>query len=663
METKNLKQVESVSWKKVQIGDESFWGKRQKLNREVTLPAEYDQCKTTGRIDVFKQKYKPGCTDVPHPHQYWDSDVAKWIEAVAYDLTYRRDEELEQIIDSIIDDMEKAQWPDGYLNSYFSTCDPEGRWTLVQFMHELYCCGHMIEAAVAYYEATGKRKYLDIMCRYADHVDTVFGPGENQLHGYPGHPEIELALIKLYRCTGEERYLKLSEYFINERGTQPHFFDWEMERKGWDPEHIPPIGEYKNMERFGRNYFADGAYARDQAHKPIREQKDAVGHAVCNMYLMCGATDVAAETGDQSLLDAMHTLWDSVTLRRMYITGGIGSCDAGERFTFDYDLPNENAYNETCASIGLVFWADRMLQFGADRKYSDIMEKALYNGIISGLSLSGDHFFYANHLASNNGIYQNKVQRNNRMRPDRQQWFRVSCCPPNLARLTASIGGYIYSQNEKEIDQHLFIDSCAELQVAGEKVQILQKTEYPWDEKVHITINPENPCEFVYAVRIQGWCGRAQVRVNGEEVDVYSQLEKGYLKLRRTWKSGDTIDILLPMDVQRMEAHPSVRMDCGKIALTCGPIVYCLEEEDNGKDIFDIAIPKESKLYTEYRPDLLGGVRVIKGLARRRNRKDWEGYLYRTETDDTVECEITAIPYYTWSNRTVGEMEVWIRQS
>lgn len=442
-------------WKEVQI-KKGFWKQRQEINERVTLPAEYEQCKITGRIDSVKCVYQAekdvhpmkgvftidgvlaenisSGDRIPRPHHYWDSDLAKWIEAASYGLYYHPDAEIEAQIDEIVDDYEKMQKPDGYLNTYYTVVEPGRRWTNVYRMHELYCAGHLIEAAVAYYQATGKRKLLDIVSRYADCIDRTFGPEEGKIHGYPGHQEIELALVKLYRVTAEKRYLKLAKYFIDERGQQPYFFEQEAQQYGRDIEDGGPKGI------LGKSFLSVGPYALFQAHLPVREQKTAEGHAVRLTYMGCAMADLACQTQDEGLWQACKTLWENVTLRRMYITGGIGTQDGCERFNFDYHLPNEDGYQETCASVGMVMWAARMLQVDADGKYADIMERALYNGVISGVSLNGDTFFYANHLAAKKEMFSQDVIRNPRMFPVRQRWFAVSCCPMNLARLIESIG-------------------------------------------------------------------------------------------------------------------------------------------------------------------------------------------------------------------------------
>lgn len=693
---KHLKKLTGIPWTDVKITGE-FWQRRQAINRKVTLPAEYAQCRQTGRLDAMKGLYKPDKTGrdilldrangaeigiyhpggkitytslaelenlsvedlkerAPRPHHYWDSDVAKWIEAMSYSFSHEPNPAMEQVIDQIVDDYESMQMDDGYLNTYFSYVEPGQRWTNVSTMHELYCAGHLTEAAVAYYQATGKRKFLDIICRYIDHIDTRFGPERDKLHGYPGHQELELALVKLYRVTGNETYLRLSKYFIDERGRQPLYFDIEEERNSRGPN---PSRRY-GKNRIIRDFLAAGPHAQKQSHLPVREQKTAEGHAVRLMYQLCGMTDVAVETGDEGLLAACKTLWEDVTRRKMYVTGGVGAEQQGERFAFSYHLPNERAYSETCAAIGLVMWASRMLQPEANREYADVMERALYNSVISGVSITGDKFFYANHLASHPKVYENQVERQTRMFPVRQSWFPVSCCPPNLARLTESVGGYAFSKSEDTVYCHLYMDSSITLELRGGKVDLEMRTAYPTEETVRLTVNPARASEFSLALRIPAWCRNPWLRIDDSAHSI-SGLEKGYLHLNRLWSPGDKVELVLPMEPFLLEAHPAVRMNCGKVAIQCGPLVYCLEEEDNGSNLADILLDADSALAVRYEPDLLGGVRIVTAKAKRRRLDRWDGALYRPAGSEYEDCEIKAIPYYLWSNRSPGEMLVWIR--
>lgn len=663
-------------WKEVRI-NKGFWKQRQEVNEQVTLPAEYEQCKITGRIDSVKCVYRAEKDvhpmkgvftidgvlaenisegdRIPRPHHYWDSDLAKWIEAASYSLYYHPDDQIEKQIDEIVDDYEKMQQPDGYLNTYYTIVEPGRRWTNVHRMHELYCAGHLIEAAVAYYQTTGKRKFLEIVSRYADCIDKTFGPEEEKIHGYPGHQEIELALVKLYKITGEEKYLRLAKYFIDERGKKPYFFEEEARKYGRDIEDGGPKGI------LGKGYLSIGPYALFQAHLPVREQKTAEGHAVRLTYMGCAMADLASQTQDEGLWRACKLLWENVTLRRMYITGGVGTQDGCERFNFDYHLPNEEGYQETCASVGMVMWAARMLQMDADGSYADIMERALYNGVLSGVSLDGDTFFYANHLSAKKEMFSQDVIRNPRMFPVRQKWFAVSCCPMNLARLIESLGSYIYSANEKAFFIHLFVDSETRVVFGTKTVSVKMQTEYPWDSKIVITVNPKETVKFCLGIRIPRFSADTNIYVDGEKISF--KIKKGYVYIERTWATETEITIDLKLKPIYMEANPQVRMDAGKVALQYGPLVYCLEEIDNGEKLAELFVDTHEKsLRVTYDRQLLGGVCVIEGQAWKKEETDFEEALYLPIQERYKKTQYRAIPYYAWSNREPGDMEVWINR-
>jgi len=633
------RKLSPVCWKNVKVVDH-FWTLRRETNRTATLPHEYELNKKSGVITAYQWDWWDPARGKA-PWRIWVGDIGKWVEAVSYTLATDPDPTLADLAASVVREVLKGQKEDGYL--YSNPLPRQWRWTNLQEYHELYDVGHAIEGAVAYYEATGRRDFLDAMCRCADLLDANFGPEEGKIRGYDGHPEIELALVKLYRATGNKRYLNLAKFYVDERGREPNYFAREKEeakKRG-----IPLMGWMDTYEYV-------------QAHKPLREQQDAVGHAVRALYLYSGAADVAAETGDTELLATCRRLWRSLTRRRMYVIGGVGSTARGEAFTFDYDLPNETAYAETCANIALVFFAHRMLQIEADSEYADVMERALYNGVLSGVSLDGKRFFYANHLT----VYPQAAKgAHDHVAASRQDWFGCACCPPNIARLIASIGQYVYSTSKDELYVHLYVGGSAECSVAGEKVVIRQETQYPWDGLVKLTVEPEAPSRFALALRIPGWCRGAKLEVNGKAVGLRGVTRKGYAVLRRVWERGDRIELVLPMPVERIEAHPAVRMDCGKVALQRGPIVYCLEELDNGPHLADIFLPRSSKLTAEYRPKLLGGVVVIRGKAKRRETTGWRDRLYSPERTKTRTVDILAVPYCVWANRKPGEMIVWIR--
>lgn len=641
-----------VSWMDVHV-DGGLWDVKQQVNASVTLPLQYQRMEERGVLRALMRQWKPG--DPQKPHHFWDSDIGKWIEAAAYSLTKHPDQELEDKVDHVIDLIEAGQLEDGYFNTFYALVDPGKRWTNLYYMHEMYCAGHLTEGAVAYYQATGKRKFLDIMCRFMDHIDERFGRERGKIRGYCGHPEIELALVKLYRVTGEKKYLKLSKFFVDERGQEPYYFELESLARGVNVE------KEADRQRHLKHYLCNhGPFAEYQSHAPVREQDAPAGHAVRAMYLYCAMADLAAETGDPSLLAACEKLWNRLTERQIYITGGIGPSSDGERFTFDFDLPNEITYNETCAAIGLVFWAHRMLQFDGDSKYADVMEQALYNGVLSGISIEGDRFFYANYLS----VYPDRFKYGStliteRMASTRQEWFDVACCPPNIARLISSIGQYMYSTSNDGIYVHLYNDSESKINAGNTPVVINQKTEYPWNGKITITITPETASEFNIALRRPGWCSNAELKVNGIAVDV--EAYKGYWIVHRLWQQGDVIELTLDMPVLRMESHPSVRANTGRIALQRGPLVYCLEETDNCKDLNDIAL-SDDEIAAHYDKDLLGGIVTLETKGQKRATASWEGKLYQPVKTEKVEIPIKGVPYFLWANRGHGEMQVWINE-
>ncbi|MFZ5517284.1 MAG: glycoside hydrolase family 127 protein [Candidatus Zhuqueibacterota bacterium] len=621
--------LQPVSFRQVQL-NQGFFGMKQAINTAQTIPHIYAMNEKTGRFEAWKLDWTQE-SDKPRPHIFWDSDAAKWIEASAYSLATHSDENLERKVDAVIERIAQAQQPDGYLNIYFTSVEPDKRWTNLRDCHELYCAGHMLEAAIAYFEATKKDRLLKTMIRYIDYIDTVFGPEDGKKRGYPGHEEIELALVKLYRLTGDRKYLNLAKFFIDERGQQPHYYDSEARLRGEDPE-----------------AWKYGPYQMLQAHVPVRQQTEVVGHAVRATYLFSGALDVAHETDDAELVSVCRALWDNLIQKRMYITGGIGSSRHNEGFTLDYDLPNESAYAETCAAIGLVFWSSRMLQMNGERQYADIVEKCLYNNVMAGVSLDGRKFFYDNPLAS----------RGNR---HRQVWFDCACCPPNIARLLASVGGYAFSTAEHTVFIHQFFQSTAAMEVGSHPIRLSLTTYYPWEETVQISVQPEKRAEFQLAIRLPGWCRNPHIAVNGIAFDHANHVQKGYTFIHRTWRAGDMVTLRLPMPVERIEARPEVGVNGGRVALLRGPVIYCLEQADNGPVLNDIVLSEQPGFRTSFDPDLLGGVVTIRGKALRRQGPQWSTDLYRPMQGRYNPIEIKAIPYFAWDNRTPGEMLVWIR--
>jgi len=618
--------------------DDVFWSPRMASVRTGTVGVFYERCREAGMIDHID----PDIKDKPRrqlagihgmsAQRFWDSDLGKLIEMAGHVLLLAPDPALEAKIDAIVDKFGRMQQPDGYLNSWFIYQEPGKRWTNLRDDHELYCAGHLIEGAIAYWRATGKRALLDIVCRYADLIAATFGTGPGQKRGYCGHPEIELALVELYHATGEKRYFELARYFIDERGRQPHYYDAEARARGADP---------------AAWHF--GSYEYCQAHKPVREQDKVVGHAVRAMYLYSGMADIAAETGDAALAAACARLWADLVGKRLYVTGGMGPSAANEGFTADYDLPNRTAYAETCAAVGLVFWASRMLGLAPDRRYGDLMELALYNGALSGLSRDGTLFFYDNPLESRGDHH-------------RWKWHRCPCCPPNIGRLVASLGRYVYGVADDRVAVHLFVGGEARLAVAGTEVRITQRTRYPWEGSVSITIDPERPVEFELAVRMPGWSPNASVSLNGRKLlggDMV--IDGGYARLRRRWSKRDRVELDLPMAVERLRAHPDVAEDAGRVALKRGPLIYCLESVDNETPVHRLLLDARAPIAANYDAALLGGMVRLEAGASAESEAGWNGSLYRTAPPGQSPATLRAIPYFAWDNRAPGAMEVWVR--
>jgi len=595
----------AVPFQDVKIAD-SFWSPRLKINRMVTVEANLRQCEVTGRIKNFAVAARPESGRFQGP-LYNDSDVYKVLEGIAYVLAEKRDKDLEQRADAVIDTIAGAQQSDGYLNTYFTLVKPKERWKNEQHNHELYCAGHLFEAAVAYHQATGKRKLLDVACKFADCIDSVFGPGRRQETS--GHEEIELALVKLYGATRNKRYLELAQFFLDVRGHSDK-----------------------------RRLF--GEYAQD--HKPIREQAEVTGHAVRAMYLYCGMADVAAQTGDQGLLSVLDTIWHDVVDRKMYVTGGIGPSASNEGFTVPYDLPNDSAYAETCAAVGMALWNHRMFLLTGEGKYADILEREVYNGLISGVSLTGDRFFYVNPLGSTGKHH-------------RVPWFDTSCCPTNIVRYLPAIGERVYAQRDNTVWTVLYLGNTASVALKDGKVKLTQETKYPWDGDVQIAVAPEKSFPFSLNLRIPGWCrSEPSVSLNGQALkDV--KADKGYVAIRRTWKTGDVVRLRLPMPAERVYANPKVKADVGRVALQRGPVVYCLEGVDNNGAVRNLVLAKEAKLTATFEKDLLGGVVVLRGEAQAVALDDRDKRIART-------VKFQAVPYSTWDNRKPGPMVVWLAE-
>jgi DUF1680 family protein len=623
--------IKPVPFTAVHLTD-TFWAPRIEINRAVTIPAAFQKCEETGRLFNFERaaaalRGEEVKDKTPPGYSFDDTDVYKVLEGASYTLCVHPDPKLEAYLDMLIVKIGAAQEPDGYLYTA-RTIDPAHphkwagaeRWVNEEKLsHEFYCLGHLYEAAAAHYQATGKRTLLDIALKSADLLDRTFGPGKRT--AWSGHQIVEMGLVKLYRLTGDRRYLNLAKFFLDARG--------------------PGGGEYA------------------QAHLKVVDQTEAVGHAVRAVYMYAGMADVAALTGDQAYVQAIDRIWDNVVNRKLYVTGGIGALPKGEAFGADYELPNLTAYGETCAAVGNDYWNHRLFLLHGDARYIDVMERTLYNGLISGVSLDGKFFFYPNPLESEGGY-------------ERSPWFGCACCPGNITRFMASVPGYAYAQAGDTIYVNLFVSGTAAVALDdGRTVDLVQETRYPWDGAVRLTVNPRADGPFTIAVRLPGWArdepvpgdlycfldpagGPATVAVNGTPVPL--DLKKGYVSLKRDWRRGDVITLLLPMPVRRVVANEQVEADRGRVALQRGPIVYCAEWPDNpGGHVRNLVLPDDAPLAAEFRPDLLNGVTVITGQA------------IAPETEPGVvkphRQAFVAIPYYAWANRGPGEMAVWLQRA
>lgn len=608
--------------------NDPFLGQYQRLVRDVVIPYQWEalndrvaEAEPSHAIANFR--IAAGLEQGEfYGMVFQDSDVAKWLEAVAWSLCQKPDAELEKTADEVIELVAAAQCEDGYLNTYFTVKAPAERWTNLAECHELYCAGHMIEAGVAYFQGTGKHRLLDVVCRLADHIDSVFGPGENQLHGYPGHPEIELALMRLYDVTQEPRYLNLVKYFIEERGAQPHFYDIEYEKRGRT--------SYWNI--YGPAWMVkDKAYS--QAH-------------------------LARLSNDEGKRQDCLRLWNNMAQRQLYITGGIGSQSSGEAFSSDYDLPNDTVYAESCASIGLMMFARRMLEMEADSHYADVMERALYNTVLGGMALDGKHFFYVNPLEVHpktlafNHIYDH-------VKPVRQRWFGCACCPPNIARVLTSLGHYIYTVRPDALLINLYVGNDVAIPVGDNILQLRISGNYPWHEQVKIEITSPVPVTHTLALRLPDWCAEPAVSLNGQAIT--GEVSRGYLYLNRSWQEGDTLTLTLPMPVRRVYGNPQVRQQAGKVALQRGPLIYCLEEADNGANLHNLSLPQDSAFRVFEGKGIFAHKMLIQAEGIGCQEKDTDAlWQYDHSPVERQPRTLTFIPWFSWANRGEGEMRIWV---
>ncbi|CUU38044.1 hypothetical protein DCOP10_123111 [Armatimonadetes bacterium DC] len=610
--------MRAVPMSQVEIRDQ-FWEPRQQTNRSITVPHLFSELERAGNIPNLRLAAERKREGYQGP-VYMDSDLYKAMEAAAYVLQLYPDDPIREKLDEVIGILERAQTPEGYLNSYFQVVAPERRWTNLRDDHELYCAGHLIEAAVAHYEATGSDRLLKVATRYADYIDSVFGDAPGKRLGYCGHPEIELALFRLYRATGEKRYRDLARFFLLNRG-----------KKIFAQEHNIPLEQY------------DGTIWQDNV--PLTEHREIVGHAVRAAYLFAGATDLVDETGDERVLQMLLRVWENTISRRTYITGGIGNEARHEGFTRDYELPNRTAYQETCASIALIFWAHRMGLLLEEARFFDALERALYNGALAGIALDGKNFYYVNPLESD-GTHH------------RRPWYACACCPPNIARLIASLGGYLYAQTESDLWVNLYVESRAKLSLAGREAVLQVRTNYPWDGTIEVQVVEGAPLEFGLHLRIPDWCAQPRLTLNGKPLPL--EIQKGYAVVRRLWQPEDRLALELPMTPLFMEAHPRVEADRWQVAIQRGPLVYCLEEIDQSAPLERMAVDTTSPLRYRWEPNLLNGIGVIEGGAVVLDDDSaWGNRLYRPLAR-RQRATFRAIPYYAWHNRQPCPMRVWM---
>ncbi|RHR22677.1 glycoside hydrolase family 127 protein [Clostridium sp. AF19-22AC] len=636
-----------VDLKKIKIHD-SFWSKHINLVKDAIIPyqwnamndlipdAEPSHCLENFKIAAGRKKGEF------YGAVFQDTDIAKWLEAAGFTLAYDRDPELEKTADEVIDLIAEAQQENGYLDTYFIIKEPDRKWKNLCEGHELYTAGHMMEAAVAYYQGTGKDKFLNVVRKLADLLCDTFGSEEGKIHGYPGHQEVEIGLIKLYQVTGNKKYVDLAKYFIDARGVGKNYFLEEMDK----PDYRQIFPE-----------FADYQPAYSQSDRPVREQTAAEGHAVRAVYMYSAMADLACEYQDQELMDACTRLWNNIVQKQMYITGGIGASGILERFTVDYDLPNDCNYAESCASIGLAMFGSRMANITRDASYMDIVEKALYNTVLAGIALDGKSFFYVNPLE----VWpDNCLERTSKehVKPVRQKWFGVACCPPNIARTLASIGQYVYSVGKGELYINLFVSNKTETEVNGNTVGISMETRFPFDNRIDINIQNIPAEGMTVAVRIPAYAKDYRTDVNGQPVNC--RIEKGYAYV--TLMADAVITVSFEAPARFVRANPNVRADCGKTAVMKGPLVYCLEEADNGKNLSALYVSTDQKI-REQESSAFAGVTELILKGKRMEETAWkESELYGEHPLTFSDATLKAIPYAYWNNRGIGEMTVWIKE-
>ncbi|MDS0223609.1 glycoside hydrolase family 127 protein [Haloarcula sp. S1AR25-5A] len=630
---------------------DTFWLPRLKTNYLVSLDHQYEHLQANGSLDNFRRVVGEAGGDFEGP-PFIDANVYKWVEAASYVLATDDMPTLREKANTVLSLIEQAQADDGYLFTYFMLGDNSGRWSNVTMMHELYCAGHLIEAAVAHYQALDDERLLRVARDLADHIDERFGP--DKLDKIPGHEEIELALVRLYRVTDEERYLDLAGYFIDRRGRDPSplaaelpelerlierdSFSKEQKESGWS------VVGYQDTLRDESGAY-DGLWAQD--HKPVRDQERVEGHAVRAGNLYAAVAAYLQEVDDDELFTAVERLWQNMVTRRMYVTGGIGSSPESESFTADYDLPNDTAFAETCASASAIFWSHNMFELTGNGEYVDVLERILYNALLSGVSLDGTRYCYSNPLQTDDEYHRN-------------EWFYVACCPPNLSRVLASLGKYIYARSESELLLNLYVSSTVETTLSGTDITVEQTTGYPWDGDVVVELSLDDSTEFALGFRIPGWAERWDITVDSESVS--AEPTDGYVTIEREWHDGDHIEVSLAMEPNAVVAHPEVESDRAQAALRRGPLVYCLEDIDNTEPVQHLILSHPDSLSARYTESILNGMTVLEGRASLQDLQEWQDMLYRSlESVTESATDFTAIPYYARNNRESTSMTVWMR--
>jgi hypothetical protein len=604
-----------------------LWARRQATNRDAALPHGYRMLEAAGNLENLRIAAGTSSGRYQGP-VFMDSDVYKWIEAAAYEYARMPGDWLRSHMAAAIDIVGAAQGEDGYVNSHYQVAEPGRRWTDFAQGHELYCAGHLFQAAVAHHRATGEDRLLGIARRFADYLDTSFGPGKRP--GTPGHPEIEMGLTELYRETGERRYLDLARFFLDQRG------------HGW----------------LGPGRYNSAAYYQDRV--PVREAAEVEGHAVRALYLTAGAADVHLETAEAALLTALDRQWADLVSHKLYVTGGVGSRHLGEAFGQPYELPNDLAYCETCAAIASILWSWRMLLATGQARFADLIDRTLHNAVLAGVSLDGERYFYVNPLASNG-----RVEHLGRGGCRRKEWHLVACCPPNVMRLLASLGHYLATRDRAGLQVHQYAPARIATELPSERpLGLRMETRYPWEGSVRLTIEDGDGSAWTLSLRVPAWCGRATLRVNGGAGEAEPDAS-GYLRLERTWRSGDVVEMDLPMHAGLIEPHPAIESTRGSVAIERGPLVYCLEQADHGDTpIAELEIDPTAALASRWDPELLEGVVVLRAAGFRVDTSSWDGRLYRPFRSEAPPApqrvELTAIPYFAWANRKPGAMRVWV---